>query len=124
MSLISSSSSPSIDLQQQQPQPQQQQPQQQQQQNKEAAAAAVAPTTTGAVTIRDLLPNLPQSPAVANSIENEQQFLREFENQVLDLIRLVDRRFPYKQSILWSIEYSEEKGYCIHVMNNRPQDHS
>ncbi|CAF1067369.1 unnamed protein product [Didymodactylos carnosus] len=49
--------------------------------------------------------------------EGEEKFLREFENRVLDLIREFTQQFPYKQSIIWSIEYGENKEYCIHVMS-------
>ncbi|CAF1426422.1 unnamed protein product [Adineta steineri] len=51
--------------------------------------------------------------------EEERRFRGEFENRVLTLVRQLNRRFPYKHSVIWTIEYDENKEYCIHVMANQ-----
>ncbi len=89
-----------------------------QQQHHESVPAA----TRAAVANRIVLPirSQPRSDLSMEAAEEEEQKLfREFENRVLDLVRALDWQFPYKKSIVWSIEYGENKEYCIHVMSNR-----
>ncbi len=90
-------------------------------QHQEALSATTTTIATAAVVTGDNQTALPIIRQLLDGcVETEEQkFLREFENRVLDLVREVDRQFPYKQTILWSIEYAENKGYCIHVMSNR-----
>jgi hypothetical protein len=85
------------------------------QHNQETTGATVR--ATGAAN-RTLLPVVSQSLSSDCVEEEEEKFLRKFENQVFDLVREINRQFPYKQSIIWSIEYDENKEYSIHVMAN------
>lgn len=66
---------------------------------------------------RALLPIATQ-PLPGNCIEEEQNFFKQFENQVLNLVRDLNRQFPYQQTVIWSIRYSQDKEYCIQVIAN------
>lgn len=55
----------------------------------------------------------------ADLAESEEQgFIQQFEERVLDLVRQIDRQFPYKQSVIWSIEYGTDKEHSIHIMKS------
>ena len=84
---------------------------------RENEETTVTDTATTAVANRVLLPVIPQ-PALGDSNEEQQNFFVEFETRVLNLVRQLSRHFPYKHSVQWSIEYGEEKEYCIHVMSS------
>ena len=45
--------------------------------------------------------------------------LSDFENRALNLVRQSDRRFPFKQSIIWKVEFDEDREYSIHIMSNK-----
>ena len=94
--------------------------QQQQHQEGDATTGVTTPT----VAYRVLLPIESQPFATAagaglDVMDEEEKFLYEFERQVIDLVRQFSRQFPYKQSVIWSIEYAEDKQYCIQVMSNK-----
>ena len=56
-------------------------------------------------------------PLPVNCQDDEQAFIREFEERVIDLVRQFRRRFRYKHSVVWSMEYGD-KQRSIHVMAN------
>jgi len=79
--------------------------------------------TTVAISI-DAIDNQSELPIVSHALssvyeEGEEKFLREFEYRVVELVREFTRQFPYSQSIIWSIEYGENKEYCIRAMNTK-----
>lgn len=50
---------------------------------------------------------------------NMEVILSDFENRALNLVRQSDRRFPFKQSIIWMVEFDEDREYSIHIMSNK-----
>ena len=43
-------------------------------------------------------------------------FLRDFEEQMMELIRRFRRQFPNRQTIHWSVEYGEGQRHDFHVL--------
>ena len=42
---------------------------------------------------------------------------------MLDFVWQVDKEFPYKKAVIWSIEYGAVKEYRMHVMNSENARH-
>ena len=51
----------------------------------------------------------------SDSEDEQEAFMHEFENRVLDVVRQVRRRFPFKHSIRWSIKLNDMKTYRLRV---------
>jgi len=96
-----------------------------------AAAAAAAAAATAAVAAAPALrgvafatntttpSSMVQQPVQQlNLAQDEEKFLRDFENRVLDVVRQSTHRFPYKHSVIWSIEFAQDKEYLMHVVSN------
>ncbi|CAF1426378.1 unnamed protein product [Adineta steineri] len=56
-----------------------------------------------------------------NNTDDEQQaFIKDFQDAVVELLREFRREFPYKQIVRWSIEYGDDQQHCLEVLVKPP----
>jgi hypothetical protein len=48
--------------------------------------------------------------------DEERAFLQEFKDYVVDLVKECRQRFPYRQTIRWSIEYGNNNQHSLHIL--------
>ena len=89
------------------------------------AAAAAAPAPVAAVNQGQVAllpaPRIHPRPLPADCRDEEAQFIAEFDEHIVELVRQFRRRFRCKQWIEWSIEYAENKEHSIDIRVKKPR---
>jgi hypothetical protein len=83
----------------------------QDQQQIAAAMPPGAPANQG-----QLMPVTPRPLPRHNCQDEKQEFMREFDEDVIELVRKLRRKYPYRQTIKWSIELGDDSEHSVNIV--------